>query len=1407
MPDRSARASRARSGSPPDPLLLLPLRIEYRVVKEGVLLPSARVVPSTRVIAGSGISPAGTPSRVRLTRRTQRRTEIWFRWYPDEAFSEQGVVPPTAEESRSLAAFQEVVQAHGREWHDLSDPALADAWERLVGELGFARALHLQRAQGVPPAADWEDRVGRIVGLPGAFELFAIQSGHVQALGTSKRLPSEDAAKALRYAPSALAARLASSANDSTSAGWITDFARALELGMALKLRGEEKVKIALTADWIICVGVRDRSDSGELERFLTDAVANGELEFLRQDVPTNSTHGSPAAYELEPRDPVVALSKASFAERRQAEKGATDADRLAAALGTRADLLYRAPGAGLREIDAAGDMMRVLLPGLLDVLFQWLPTDLDRDTLVEFLVATSSARGTLPALRVRRNPYGILPVVSLDSLEPAPNASAEVRRAFEFARIVGQSALEGSASRVARVPVVEPGESGTAGKLEAILRLAPVGQRVDVNQLGSDPDTSKRIGCPYVEGAESRPADYLADLAQQPLTQLPDPTEADKLTPLLYRLARMSAELLRKELPAPLDSGSLAAAIGGQGIDTQTRRRLVQFVEALERLAERSGPELETLMIEVLDLLHHRGDAWLTALAYHRLQAQRESSPDGLQLGYYGFLGKIRRSSTTGGGDGYLQAPSITQATTVGLLRSAARRFRSSNAFQLNLSSHRVRLALRVLDGLRAGLNLRESLGMRGERYLHDREADGAIFALREEYPLPGATGDIIDSVPFDGLAVIERQGSDGLSLSLPLRVAVNDMKALLRGHLDAFSDLVIAEAVHQLAAGNAEAAGAWVRVLSGDPVPGDPEVVRTHRTGQASSHRVPVVLDPRSVRSKNPRSTCEPALARLASHELSAFSRARVEVTATATSLSTGNPVQRVKRYRLGRDLDLEPIDLVVGGESELVVRARAQMRTELQGNDEFFVESKARTLSERTRMLRDRVRIEVDLDFGATSASALLGAAARVRRLFRGGRPLAPDDIDAARLAVDVDEDALRAQLRRGLRTLQDRCERLADRLETLGTEVANAVTQVTESARNAAEVMRGDADAAARKEAFAGLRASRDVLDGLLRVVSRYGLPQALRLVTDHEIIVATGAYAEHVEGLLSRVNAKNEALRKVADPIPNDLPRHDLNATVERARHALQGACDGEALPIWLPFPAGSAPRPVLDGPHATLPDEIASWARLRPQLVPLRAWFAETAGAQVWRVEDQRRPFDSSDDLDPPDRPDDERPPSRHYATFVGPANTILDPSSNATRYAGFVVDEWSEVRASSIQHTALALNYDAPQSEPPHALLLGIPTSSAAWSGSLAAALVHDTIRLMQFRALSSRDAAFNQFTGRWFSVVPPKGRARRIPTRSLPTIDVLDLSVAVARVASRPPVHRTAAGLDERRRPGGGQ
>ena len=131
-----------RDISAPPPLLLLPLRLEYRVVEVNVPI---RLAGNIAAIAGAApdvtvqpIRPEPAPPRrppravprfrldpANVTLRVQR--QIWFRWYPDKDFALHGVAPATDVELAALARFDAAIAGHA--WHALDQPAVVSAWQ------------------------------------------------------------------------------------------------------------------------------------------------------------------------------------------------------------------------------------------------------------------------------------------------------------------------------------------------------------------------------------------------------------------------------------------------------------------------------------------------------------------------------------------------------------------------------------------------------------------------------------------------------------------------------------------------------------------------------------------------------------------------------------------------------------------------------------------------------------------------------------------------------------------------------------------------------------------------------------------------------------------------------------------------------------------------------------------------------------------------------------------------------------------------------------------------------------------------------------------------------------------------------------------------------------------------------
>ena len=270
---------------------------------------------------------------------------------------------------------------------------------------------------------------------------------------------------------------------------------------------------------------------------------------------------------------------------------------------------------------------------------------------------------------------------------------------------------------------------------------------------------------------------------------------------PLLHQLVQHSA--------ASVARGPAAAALA---------EGLARLRDHLETGGAAAIATIERLMRGALGLASYRVDAWLTGLATERLAAERAKRQTGLQVGGYGCLLGVKQREG-GASQGHIHAPSLDHATTAAILRSGWAAFGTGDAgspLAVDLSAGRIRAARWLIEGVRSGQELGRLLGGRFERRLHDRDLDHHIDDVREAV-LRGSDAAGPATRIVDGL-LVARAYTDGIettptedAVRAELEPIVSSDAALLRAvmdtvaDLDAVSDVLIAQAVHALARGDA--------------------------------------------------------------------------------------------------------------------------------------------------------------------------------------------------------------------------------------------------------------------------------------------------------------------------------------------------------------------------------------------------------------------------------------------------------------------------------------------------------------------------------------------------------------------------------------------------------------------------
>lgn len=448
--------------------------------------------------------------------------------------------------------------------------------------------------------------------------------------------------------------------------------------------------------------------------------------------------------------------------------------------------------------------------------------------------------------------------------------------------------------------------------------------------------------------------------------------------------------------------------------------QQLKEVKSALTLLKTLPTARLERCLAEHLDTCAYRLDAWMNSLVLKRLGEQRAANAQGIYLGAYSILERVKPGDFPGihvvnvsldtdgntwetvvaqtgalkelsstvpgnsptspegqywasiapqyqqttfiylgedesteliedrrtgkisapprvnpGNEGYILAPSLAHATTAAILRAGyvAHSETSSpdDALAVNLSSARVRKALFYIEGIRNGQTLGALLGYRFERALHDASLGQYIYDIREEYPL--VAGSVVETPPgtanadaqannvTDGLLLIEayRQTTapfwdDNLG-SIPAgdRTLIAAEIDRVRDDMDAVGDLLLSEAVFQVARGNSSRAAAVLNAMGQATSIPEPEIVKTPRPGNALTHRCVVQLSPAASSQTTwtgtgRRALTEPALNNWLSIQLPGPANIRIHVT-----YIDPNTTQAVSTTISLDDLALQPLDLL--------------------------------------------------------------------------------------------------------------------------------------------------------------------------------------------------------------------------------------------------------------------------------------------------------------------------------------------------------------------------------------------------------------------------------------------------------------------------------------------------------------
>ncbi len=499
-----------------------------------------------------------------------------------------------------------------------------------------------------------------------------------------------------------LAAPLVADADDhevaavDTGMNWLIDFAAAEQLGMAVRL------PVTGPVDLLVACGVRSgdaATGAAEMATLLEAQRYSAGLGFLAPEATTNNAEAAPSGWSS--TDPGGWSPVATTPQ--PGTFGAT----ASGLLGVGGDLFAGLPQADQDEPRVASAMSRALWPATWGY---WLTQFIGMDAATNGWARDFAGRfvrpdGPLPALRIGKQPYGVLPVTSLGRF------GGDDEQLTRLARVLGGLREQGWRPAVGLAPRI--GRGDVTADLVDVLRLEgrsddltvrrSMGARfadnlvrflaLELTDIGfwnaardRNLPIARAAGLGLVPGAlvvhESgeRPvtlplvraegeADALrALLAADPdaLTTASDPPGSVLEALLRHGLLREHADAASGLLGLPAQdaefygfgddvtgwSARRATALPDGGTvrdrlaDQSPTGPLAGFRAAVEALADSSAAALERQLVGVLDAAGYRLDAWVTALASARLAQLRDAAPSGLLGGGYGWVEGVQPST-----------------------------------------------------------------------------------------------------------------------------------------------------------------------------------------------------------------------------------------------------------------------------------------------------------------------------------------------------------------------------------------------------------------------------------------------------------------------------------------------------------------------------------------------------------------------------------------------------------------------------------------------------------------------------------------------------------------------------------------------------------------------------------------
>jgi hypothetical protein len=1246
---------------------------------------------------------------------------------------------------------------------------------------------------------------------------------------------------------------------------WMTDFDEAERTGMALRIPVSAAIMTAGIESLVVFGVVRSLTvaeTAAQLANLLDAHLYTDGLAFVRPGAATNNTEDRRAGYSSDD-----AGHERSFALEVKDTPVLDDnnALRVGTALGLIFERILPTFGRVERGLDRDDRNQRSMNAALWQVGWGYFLSNMigteagltpaDLEWARRHFVDHVRSLGPFPTLRCGAQPYGILPVTSLDLWQPGANDGPVAQDAWlkGMLQSLRENVWRPAASSVARIgnrqdPPDPDADLNDVMRTDAISSayrtrsafgmhfLQHLYRFVGSGVADSDPAQAallqalgvtwrprlsrvrhagwrRTVIAPLVQSGEVSPwaklePNYIeALLGERSIEQLilarPDPNDTSYTISLLqtllrhallreiaYAAARLQSDETGADLAAALRDVELVDLVTGAQPTLHWRRQLDQrlaatggqtireflesqasftvpslaafgeFRASLAHLTDLDSEALSHLMRGTLDLSAHRFDAWVTSMATKRLAAMHVGGPAGQYIGAYGWVENLKPIpasmvnpvtslpagepgplQTAANDSGFIHAPSMAHAATAAVLRNAqlgpSGVPQPDGPFAIDLSSRRVREASRLLEGVRQGQPLGALLGYRVERLLHDtsvdngRSMDRFIAPLRRVAPLvarsSGVTNAPVDAIAannvVDGLVLNRRWNEERNVVLAELNTAgmgTSDLSTLaaimdtLADMIDGLGDALTAESAYQMVRGNtSRTASTLAAIAQGDAPPPELEVTRTPRSGTSITHRMLLLMSGPNVNTPGWRGV-DGAVRGAAEKMLNFWAfklfgdGTKIRCTVERLDEETGDVVG-TRTFALG-ELGITPLDVVYGVEAtNTAAQQPAVTLSEIEQHVLYHAKHMAGGFDPLSTLRLQHAR-PANLAAAEVTLFDVLEQARNIRRLLQVARGADPEDLNPP--------------------------ERLAP--GTIDLVDLEARASKAENALNAAH------------KALAGLIArvgntTAEMLRTALLKLGSFGIAPAIPISAAGESPAAIAALARQGQALLkisgSRLD-QGAVLR--AEPAATDQ-RGRREQLVARLR-----AVFGPAFAV--------LPKFTFDATGATEFGRAltASTAAQGGDALAANTWFARAArvrdgvaqmGTCLQRAEVlgtgtrlnlsvAQLPFVSGERwVGLPPAADTVMPPSKLSLVLhtIGPINPTV-------MMTGLLVDEWVEIVPSPRETTALAFQFDVPDSCAPQSVLIAVPpVPGQDWTSETLRRVLMETLDLAKLRAVDT--------------------------------------------------------------------